>query len=135
MSPNHQVGRHGSRANLCNDNNLPLLHSLSLHLCQNVIPLAAPDNEGDHGQREENRDEDEDGQHVIWWVHPDLLIIGAVGEKVLVYLDHVALYQRVGPVAVHVPGLLLCTVSELVVFPREEKEKAVINGQWPRLHV
>lgn len=109
--------------------------SSSLLLCQDVIPLATPDNEGDHGQCEENRNEDEDGQRVIWWVHPDLLIIGAVGEKVLVYLDHVALDQRVGPIAVHLPGLLFCAVSELVVFTREEKEKAVVNGQWPRLHV
>lgn len=113
----------------------PLRYSSPLLLCQDVIPLAAPDHEGDHGQREENGDEDEDGQHVIRRVHPDLLIVGAVGEKVLVYLDHVALYQWVGPIAVHVPGLLLCTVSELVVFTGEEKEKAVINGQWPRLRV
>lgn len=97
----------------------PYPYSLSFLLCQNVIPLATPDNEGDHGQREENGDEDEDGQRVIWWVHPDLLIIGAVGEKVLVYLDHVALYQWVGPVAVHLPGLVLCAVSELVVFTGE----------------
>lgn len=127
------MGRHGSRVNLCDDNKLPLSSSVHffvlLHLCQDVTPLATPDNQGDHGQCEENRDEDEDGQRVIWWVHPDLLIIGAVGEKVLVYLDHVALDQRVGPVAVHLPGLLLCTVSELVVLTREEEQKALINGQ------
>lgn len=113
---------------------LPLPYPSSLLLCQNVIPLAAPDDEGDHGQREENGDEDEGGQRVIRRVHEDLLIVGAVGEKKLVYLDHVALHQRVGPVAVHLPGLLLRAVSELVVFTGEEKEKAVINGQWPRLH-
>lgn len=117
------------------DSLLPALESSPPLLGQNVTPLAAPDNQGDHRQREENRDKDEDGQRVIGWVHPDLLVVGAVGEKVLVYLDHVALDERIGPVAVDLPGLLLRAVSELVVFAGEEKEKALINGQWPRPHV
>lgn len=42
------------------------------------------------------------------------MLNGAVGEKVLVYADDVALYQRVWPVAVHKLGLCLCAECEEV---------------------
>lgn len=90
-------------------------------LCQDVTPLATPDHQGDHGQREKNGDEDEDGQHVVRRVHQHLVVDGAVGEKVLVYADDVALYQRVGPIAVHPLRLFLCAQREEVVLTGEGK--------------
>lgn len=90
-------------------------------LRQDVTPLATPDHQGNHGQCEENGDKDEDGQHVVRRVHQHLLVDGAVGEKVLVYADDVALYQRVGPVAVHPLGLFLRAQSEEVVLTGEGK--------------
>lgn len=83
---------------------------------QDVAPLAAPDHEGDHGQGEEDRDEDEDGERVVGRVHEHHLLVGAVGEEVLVDADDVALHQRVGPVAVHQAGLGLRAQGEQVVL-------------------
>lgn len=83
---------------------------------QDVAPLAAPDHEGDHGQGEEDRDEDEHGERVVGRVHEHHLLVGAVGEEVLVYADDVALHQRVGPVAVHQAGLGLRAQREEVVL-------------------
>lgn len=90
---------------------------------QDVTPLAAPDHKGDHGQSEENRDEDEDGERLVGGVHVHHLPVGAVGEKVLVYADDVALHQRVGPVAVHHFGLYLCALSEAVVLTGDRKTR------------
>lgn len=47
------------------------------------------------------------------------MLNGTVGEKVLVYADDVALYQRVRPVAVHDVGLLLRAECEEVVLLNE----------------
>lgn len=90
---------------------------------QDVAPLAAPDHEGDHGQGEEHRDEDEDGECVVGRVHKHHLPVGAVREKVLVYADDVALYQWVGPVAVHEAGLGFCAQSEEVVLAEDRKRR------------
>lgn len=93
---------------------------------QDVAPLATPDHQGDHGQGEENGDEDEDGQRVVGRVHPDHLLHGAVGEKVLVYADDVALYQRVGPVAVDIEGLCFRAEGEEMVLTDEVCEVAPV---------
>lgn len=93
---------------------------------QDVAPLAAPDHEGDHGQGEENRDEDEDGERVVGRVHKHHLSVGAVGEKVLVDADDVALHQWVGPVAVHEPGLIFCALREEVVLA--EDRRTIMRG-------
>lgn len=47
------------------------------------------------------------------------MLQGAVGEKVLVYVDDVALYQRVGPVAADDVGLCLRAEGEAVVLTDE----------------
>lgn len=90
---------------------------------QEVTPLAAPDHKGDHGQGEEHRDEDEDGERLVGRVHVHHLPVGAVGEKVLVYADDVALHQRVGPVAVHQVGLDLRALSEAVVLTGDRRTR------------
>lgn len=90
---------------------------------QDIAPLAAPDHEGDHGQGEENRDEDEDGERIVGRVHKHHLSVGAVGEKVLVYADDVALHQWVGPVAVKEAGLGLCAQGEEVVLAEDRKRR------------
>lgn len=46
----------------------------------------------------------------------------------LVYVDDVALHQRVGPVAVDVVGLCLCAEGEVVVLTREEGGKKREKG-------
>lgn len=88
---------------------------------QDVAPLAAPDHEGDHGQGEENRDEDENGERIVGRVHKHHLSVGAVREKVLVYADDVALHQWIGPVAVHKAGLCLGAQCEEVVLAEGRK--------------
>lgn len=85
-------------------------------LGQEIAPLAAPDHQSDHGQGEENGNEDERGERVVRRVEPHHLLYGAVGEKVLVYADDVALYQRVGPVAVDDLGPVLGAEGEVVVL-------------------
>lgn len=90
---------------------------------QDIAPLAAPDHQGDHGQGEENRDEDEDGECIVGRVHKHHLSVGAVGEKVLVYANDVALHQWVGPVAVHEAGLCFCAQSEEVVLTEDRKRR------------
>lgn len=90
---------------------------------QDVAPLAAPDHQGDHGQGEEDRDQDEDGERVVGRVHVHHLPVGALGEKVLVYADDVALHQRVGPVAVHQAGLGLRAQGEEVVLSGDGKTR------------
>lgn len=105
-----------------------------LLLSQDVTPLAAPDHQGNHGKCEENRDEDEDGNRVIRRVHQHHLLVGAVGEKVLVYADDVALHQGIGPVTVHGMRLIFCAKCEYVVLTEEEKreeEKEKIRGKSP----
>lgn len=97
-----------------------LFHSRDLS--QDVTPLAAPDHQANHGQGEENGDEDEDGEGVVRGIQPHRLVNGAVGKKVLVYVDDVALHQRIGPVAVDDLGLCLCAEGEEVVLT-EEKDR------------
>lgn len=102
-------------------------------LGQDVAPLAAPDHQSNHGQREENGDDDEDGQRVVRRVDPYHLLHGAVGEEVLVYADEVALRQRVGPVAVRDEGLGLSAEGEVVVLPGEKdqrREGLLEKPQW-----
>lgn len=97
-------------------------------LSQDVTPLAAPDHQANHGQGEENGDKDEDGERVIRGIDPHLLLYGAVGKKVLVYADDVALHQRIGPVAVDNVGLGLCAEGEEVVLTDEVCEVAPVLG-------
>lgn len=92
-------------------------------LSQDVAALTAPHHQCNHSQGEEDRDEDEDGECVIWRVHQDHPLQGAVGEEVLVDADDVALHQRVGPVAVDAPGVGLCAQREDVVLTVERAEK------------
>lgn len=100
--------------------NTGLLHP-PLLLGQDVTPLATPHHHSDHGQREENRDEDEQDERVVGRVLPHNLLYGAVGEEVLVYVDYVSLHQGVGPVAVDDVGLCLCAEGEEVVLAGETK--------------
>lgn len=88
-------------------------------LSQDVAPLAAPDHQPNHSQGEENWDKDEDRERVIRGIDPHPLLYGAVGKKVLVYADDVALHQRIGPVAVDDLGLGLCAEGEEVVLTEE----------------
>lgn len=92
-------------------------------LSQDVASLAAPHHQRDHGQGEEDRDEDEDGECVIRRVHQDHPLQGAVGEEVLVDPDDVALHQRVGPVAVDALGVGLRAQREKVVLTAERAEE------------
>lgn len=102
---------------------ISIRYRVPLLLSQDIAPLAAPDYQGDHRQREEHGDEDQNGQRVVRRIHPHHFLNSAVGEKVLVYADDVALDQRIGPVAGHSLGLLLCAEREEVVFTEEEHER------------
>ena len=97
-------------------------------LGQVIAPLAAPHHQGNHGHSEEHRDEDEGGERVLRRVHPIHQIRAAVEEKVLVYVDYVALHQRIGPVAVGDLGLCLRAVGEEVVLTGEEEGKKRMKG-------
>ena len=60
---------------------------------------------------------------MVWRFRQYPLLRGAVGEKVFVYADDVALHQRIGPVAVDNARLCLCAVCEDVVLTEEEDGK------------
>lgn len=61
------------------------------------------------------------------------MVRAAVGEKVLVYADDVALHQRIGPVAADDVGLELCAAGEVVVLAgRRNGGKKVEGLEGPR---